>query len=90
MTGIARLRNSAGTQQAKVPIDITGGQRVSCEEMANDDLMLADIEGAISNGKIRRRFTRDPRGTRYEVVGLRLTGVRSQSVAGSKPRANFF
>lgn len=39
------------------------------EEMANDNLTLADIEQAIANGRIRRKFTRDPRGTRYEVVG---------------------
>ena len=39
------------------------------EEMANDDLILADIESAIGNGQVRRRFSRDPRGTRYEVVG---------------------
>ncbi len=39
------------------------------EEMADDDLVLPDIESAIAHGAIRRRFTRDPRGTRYEVVG---------------------
>ena len=39
------------------------------EEMANDDLTLVDNEMAIANGDIRRRFTRDPRGTRYEIVG---------------------
>lgn len=39
------------------------------EEMANDDLLFADIESAINHGRIRRRFTRDPRGTRYEIVG---------------------
>jgi hypothetical protein len=39
------------------------------EEMANDDLIFADIEAAIFGGRVRRRFTRDPRGTRYEVVG---------------------
>ncbi|MEK6286521.1 MAG: hypothetical protein AABO57_12335 [Acidobacteriota bacterium] len=32
------------------------------EEMANDDLILADIEMVIACGRIRRRFTRDPRG----------------------------
>jgi hypothetical protein len=37
--------------------------------MANDDLIFADIERVIATGKIRRRFTRDPRGARYEVVG---------------------
>ncbi|MCZ7621394.1 DUF4258 domain-containing protein [Candidatus Kuenenia stuttgartiensis] len=38
------------------------------EEMGNDNLIFADIEMAIANGKIRRKFTRDPRGTRYEIV----------------------
>ena len=37
--------------------------------MANDDLVFADIERVIATGRIRRRFTRDPRGARYEVVG---------------------
>jgi len=39
------------------------------EEMADDALVLADIERAIATGRIRRRFTADPRGTRYEIVG---------------------
>jgi YgiT-type zinc finger domain-containing protein len=39
------------------------------EEMANDDLLFADIERVIATGRIRRRFTRDSRGARYEVVG---------------------
>ena len=39
------------------------------EEMAADGLTLSDIEIAIRRGRIRRKFTRDPRGTRYEVVG---------------------
>ena len=39
------------------------------EEMANDNLIFADIEMAIAHGRIRRKFTRDPRGMRYEVVG---------------------
>ncbi len=46
------------------------------EEMANDDLTFADIEMAIANGDIRRRFTRDPRGTRYEIVGPATDGRR--------------
>ncbi len=44
------------------------------EEVANDDLVFADIEMAIANGRIRRKFTRDPRGTRYEVVGNATDG----------------
>jgi hypothetical protein len=39
------------------------------EEMATDDLVFADIETVIATGRIRRRFTRDPRGARYEIVG---------------------
>jgi hypothetical protein len=39
------------------------------EEMADDNLTFADIEMAIAKGRIRRKFTRDPRGTRYEVIG---------------------
>jgi hypothetical protein len=37
--------------------------------MAADDLEFADIKRAIETGRIRRRFTRDPRGTRYEILG---------------------
>jgi hypothetical protein len=37
--------------------------------MANDDLLFADIEKVIATGRIRRRFTRDPRSARFEVVG---------------------
>ena len=39
------------------------------EEMANDDLILADIESVIASGQVNRVFTDDPRGTRYEVIG---------------------
>src|SRR6266566_3940003 len=42
------------------------------EEMANDDLVFADIEKVIATGRVRRRFTRDPRGARYEVVGAAI------------------
>ncbi|MEW6679806.1 MAG: DUF4258 domain-containing protein [bacterium] len=44
------------------------------EEMANDNLTFMDIKMAIANGKIRRKFTRDPRGIRYEVVGSASSG----------------
>jgi hypothetical protein len=39
------------------------------EEMANDNLAFSGIEMAIAKGRITRKFTRDPRGTRYEVIG---------------------
>jgi hypothetical protein len=44
------------------------------EEMADDGLTFADIEMAIASGRIRRKFTRDPRGTRYEIVGPATDG----------------
>lgn len=40
------------------------------EEMADDDLTLSDIERIIANGQIRRKFTQDIRGTRYEIAGF--------------------
>ena len=39
------------------------------EEMAADDLEFADVKRAIETGRTNRKFTRDPRGTRYEIVG---------------------
>lgn len=44
------------------------------EEMAEDGLMLPDVEHAIAKGRIRKRFTREPRGTHYEVVGPATDG----------------
>lgn len=44
------------------------------EEMADDDLILEEVETAIASGEVRRKFTRDPRGTRYEVVGEATDG----------------
>jgi hypothetical protein len=44
------------------------------EEMSDDELTAADVEQALLGGMIRRQFTRDPRGTRYEVVGESLDG----------------
>ena len=49
------------------------------EEMANDNLIFADIESAIESGWVRKKFTRDPRGTRYEIVG-RTTDERQAAV----------
>jgi hypothetical protein len=39
------------------------------EEMANDDLVLDDVRSAVFEGRVRRTFTHDPRGRRFEVVG---------------------
>ncbi|QQS46569.1 MAG: DUF4258 domain-containing protein [Acidobacteriota bacterium] len=42
--------------------------------MSDDELTAADVEEVLLHGMIRRRFSRDPRGTRHEVVGPALDG----------------
>ncbi len=44
------------------------------EEMSDDELTIDDVEQTIFTGKIRQRFTHDPRGTRYEIVGEAIDG----------------
>jgi len=50
------------------------------EEMSEDNLVAEDVENIILRGRIVRRFTRDPRGTRYEVVGDTTDGRRARVV----------
>jgi hypothetical protein len=54
------------------------------EEMAEDELDMVDIESVIRNGKIRRRFTRDPRGIRFEVVGPATDGRQAAVICRIK------
>ncbi len=42
--------------------------------MAADELELTDVRRAIATGKIRRKFTQDARGIRYEIVGRAVDG----------------
>jgi len=58
------------------------------EEMADDDLIFADIELIITTGRVRRRFTRDPRGSRYEVVGTATDGRRVAVICRLKETGN--
>jgi len=60
------------------------------EEMAEDDLILPDIEMAIAYGRIRRSFTRDPRGTRYEIVGPATDERAIAVICRIKIPENFF
>jgi hypothetical protein len=50
------------------------------EEMSEDNLVAEDVENVILRGRITRKFTRDPRGTRYEVTGGTRNGRRAQVV----------
>ena len=47
------------------------------EEMSEDNLVAEDVENVILSGRIMRKFTRDPRGTRYEVAGDTTDGRRA-------------
>lgn len=63
MVTIATIRDKLRTEEFEFAIPHF------FEEMGNDDLVFQDVQSAILGGRIRRRFTHDPRGTRYEVVG---------------------
>ena len=39
------------------------------DEMRQDALAIVDMKHAIRRGRIRQRFTHDPRGTRYRIQG---------------------
>jgi len=54
------------------------------EEMANDNLIFADIETAITTGVVNRVFSDDPRSNRYELVGQSSDGRQVAVVCGIK------
>ena len=39
------------------------------DEMWDDELERSDVENAILKGRIERKMTEDPRGTRYRIAG---------------------
>ncbi len=47
------------------------------DEMMADDLERIDVENVILEGRIEKKLTRDKRGTRYRVVGLRKRATSS-------------
>lgn len=62
MRALVRMRKAIREQRYRISSHAN-------EEMAEDDLVAEDLESIILTGQIVRRFTKDPRGTRYEVVG---------------------
>jgi hypothetical protein len=54
------------------------------EEMLNDRLAFEDVEQVIRRGKVRRKFTGEIRGTRYEVVGPTRDGRRAAVICRLK------
>ncbi len=78
MTAIERIREKVRDQEYEFALPHF------FEEMANDDLVFADIESAILHGQVRRRFSRDSRGTRYEIVGPAMDGRRAAIICRIK------
>jgi len=62
MRELARIRQAIREQRYRISSHAN-------EEMSDDDLEAMDIEQIILTGRIARRLTRDPRGTRYIVTG---------------------
>ena len=78
---IERIREAIRQQRSRISSHAN-------EEMSDGDLEAVDVEQIILTGDIARRYTRDPRGTWYEVVG-RTTDSRRGAVRGSGQAAPF-
>lgn len=55
------------------------------EEMAEDDLDIADVEHAVLTGRVVHIQRRDPRGNRYVLEGTATDGTTLVSVVGRFP-----
>ena len=54
----------------------------AADEMAEDNLVILDVEHAIMTGQVARREKDDLRGTKYIVEGFALDGATSVGVVG--------
>lgn len=73
MRTIERIREAIRLQRYRISSHAN-------EEMSEDDLEAVDVEQIILTGGIAHRYTRDPRGTRYEVVGQTTDSRRAAVV----------
>jgi len=48
------------------------------DEMAEDGFERKDVENALLRGRVEKKLTRDPRGTRYQVEGPACDGRSMQ------------
>ena len=64
---IDKLRELVRTERYQISIHAN-------EEMSNDILEAIDVENTILTGSITKRFTKNSRGTRYEVTGQACDG----------------
>ena len=67
MHALMRIRQAIREQRYRISAHAN-------EEMSEDDLLAEDVENTILTGEVRRRYTHDPRGTRYEIVGETMDG----------------
>ena len=72
MNTLQRMRHAIREQRYRISSHAN-------EEMANDFLVVADIENIILTGKIITKLTRDPRGMRYMAIPS-ITAVAMLSV----------
>lgn len=67
MTKIERIRKCIAEQNYRVSVHAQ-------EEADKDNLTKKDVESIILTGGITKKFTHDPRGTRYQITGKSRDG----------------
>ena len=65
---IERIRNNIRRRQYVMSAH-------AMEEMAEDNLDIADVECSILNGSVVRGMRDDPRGTKYVVAGVAIDAI---------------
>jgi hypothetical protein len=78
MSPLQRIRKAAREQRYRISSHAN-------EEMADDDLVLNDVQDVLERGKIVAGFTRDARGKRYELAGRTSDGRRASVVCRFLP-----
>ncbi len=73
MSVLGRIQDAIRSEQYELSVH-------AFEEAEDDDFWVVDIENAILNGSIVKKYTHDPRGTRYAVRGPALDGRKLISV----------
>ncbi len=67
MSTIERIRKCITEQNYRVSVHAQ-------EEADEDNLTKKDVENIILTGRIVKKFTHDPRGTRYQIIGRSRDG----------------
>lgn len=59
-------------------------------EAADEGFDIFDIDTALLTGRIDKKYTKDPRGTRYKIVGVAADHKRHVAVVGRFRGDNIF